>query len=130
MPQLDIQIFFIDTFVGFFSFWFLYFYNNKVVFPEIKRSILLREVKILTWKLFFIEFISYFHFWEKYSTQIEASNKQNLLNFLEKISHVSFTSFKKYGLELFLIVENTVNNDLYINDFKKISFCKGFLERN
>ena len=125
MPQLDIQIFFIDTFFGFFGFWALYIYNNKVVFPEIKRSILLREVKILTWKLFFIEFKFYFSFWEKKLQEVQNLIQVNLLNSIDFILIKSFKRIKGLGLEIYL------NSHKIFYDYKKaimnLNFCKNFL---
>lgn len=124
MPQLDIQIFFIDTFIGFFGFWILYFYNNKIVFPEIKRSILLREVKILTWKLFFVEFLSYFKFWEFSIEQLAVIIKQSSTIAFEKKVAISFCLLKKYGLDLFLLSKKSVELKQVFSVLYLIALCK------
>lgn len=125
MPQLDISIFFIDTFFGFFGFWILYIYNNKIVFPEIKRSLLLREAKILTFKLLFIDFFSFFKFWEEHlKNAINSIQNENILN-LDKSVNLFNVYFKQYGFILFLLLNrSTIKHNFYINN---LFFCKIYL---
>lgn len=122
MPQLDISIFFIDIFFGFFGFWILYVYNNKVVFPEIKRSLLLREAKILTFKLLFIDFFSFFKFWEEYLKNAINTVHTTGISDLEKSVNLFNIYFKQYGFILFLLLNrSTIKHNFYISN---LFFCK------
>lgn len=125
MPQLDISIFFIDIFFGFFGFWILYVYNNKVVFPEIKRSLLLREAKILTFKLLFIDFFSFFKFWEEHLKNAINTVHTTGISDLEKSVNLFNIYFKHYGFILFLLLNrSTIKHNFYINN---LFFCKTYL---
>lgn len=77
MPQLDITIIFIEFSFSFYIFWFLYFYNNKFVFPEINRILKIRQVKIVDLKCKEIKLLNLYSLYEKISFLAYSINKNS-----------------------------------------------------
>ena len=88
MPQLDINIIFIEFFFGFLLFWSLYFYNNKFIFPEINRILKLRQLKIfdLKYKIVYLQNI-YFLYEKINNFQYTINKNSNLFSFEQSIKH-------------------------------------------
>ena len=120
MPQLDINIIFIEFFFGFLLFWFLYFYNNKFIFPEINRTLKIRQIKIFDLKYKSIYLLNLYSLYEKINVFKYNANKNSGFFSLENILK---NNLKKINLLGFIL-----NSRLYISDiYKKNSFSSSVL---
>ena len=120
MPQLDINIIFIEFFFGFLLFWFLYFYNNKFIFPEINRTLKIRQIKIFDLKYKSIYLLNLYSLYEKINVFKYNANKNSGFFSLENILK---NNLKKISLLGFIL-----NSRLYISDiYKKNSFSSSVL---
>ncbi len=98
MPQLDITIIFIEFFFGFLLFWFLYFYNNKFIFPEINRIFKIRQVKIADLQYKEIQLLNLYSLYEKISLLSYNINKNSELFSLDSMLKTSSKQIITLGL--------------------------------
>lgn len=111
MPQLDINIVFIEFFFGFLLFWFLYFYNNKFIFPEINRTLKIRQIKIFDLKYKAIYLLNLYSLYEKINVFQYNANKNSGFFSLDIILKNNSKQIKLLGFVL--------NSKFFIKDIYK-----------
>ena len=131
MPQLDFGIFFIEFFLNFLCFWFIYIFKAKNIFPLLNKSIKLRKYKVKKIVIFLNSFSSKFNylviFFKNNENNLNTFYLQNLSSFLEKLDIFNLFVFKFY-FSLFLnknikLVSNFLKVNLLLNEIYKIRKC-------
>ena len=120
MPQLDINIVFIEFFFGFLLFWFLYFYNNKFIFPEINRILKIRQFKVFDLKYKAVYLLNLYTIYEKVNIFQYNINKSS--------GFFSLDTVLKHNLKQIKLLAFILNSKLYISDiYKKNSFTSSII---
>jgi hypothetical protein len=122
MPQLDLGIFILESFINSYFFWFIYLYKAFLIFPLIMKII---KFRLCNNKLFFIK-LWYFLFKliiiiniiKLTSNKFKSIITNMLLNYIYIYNKIKLLQINKYYSTLYIIIYNVLHklNFKYINN--------------